>query len=249
MILKKIRNIIKWVVVLFFSTTILAVVAYRFIPVYLTPLMVIRCFQQVGDGESITLHHHWVSMDKISPHMPVAVMASEDQRFLLHHGFDYEAIEKAAMNNMKGKKKHGASTITQQTAKNVFLWPGRSWVRKGFEAYFTVLIEFRWSKQRIMEVYLNSIEMGDGIYGVEAVAQDNFDTTAAELSRSQCAQIAATLPNPRKFSSKNPSPYMLKRRNKIEQEMRFIPSFPKEGEDINPETSAGGVYRNYNKKK
>ena len=247
--MKILGKILRWVAIAFFGSTILAVVMLRFVPVYYTPLMFIRCFEQVGEGESIKLHHHWVSMDKISPHMPVAVMASEDQRFLLHHGFDYEAIEKAAMNNMKGKKKHGASTITQQTAKNVFLWPGRSWVRKGFEAYFTVLIEFMWSKQRIMEVYLNSIEMGDGIYGVEAVAQDNFDTTAAELSRSQCAQIAATLPNPRKFSSKNPSPYMLKRRNKIEQEMRFIPSFPKEGEDINPETSAGGVYRNYNKKK
>ena len=127
--------------------------------------MFIRCFQQIGEGKSIRMHHHWVPMSEISPHMPVAVMASEDQRFLLHHGFDYQAIEKAALHNLEGKKKHGASTISQQTAKNVFLWPGRSWVRKGFEAYFTVLIEFMWSKQRIMEVYLNSIEMGDGIYG------------------------------------------------------------------------------------
>ena len=131
MILNKIKNIVKWVVVLFFSTTILAVVAYRFIPVYVTPLMFIRCFQQVADGESITLHHHWVSMDKISPHMPVAVMASEDARFLKHHGFDFNAIESAAKNNARGGKVHGASTISQQTAKNVFLWPGRSWTRKG----------------------------------------------------------------------------------------------------------------------
>ena len=159
MILKKIKKILKWVVVLFFSTTILAVVAYRFIPVYITPLMVIRCFQQVAEGESVTLHHHWVSMDKISPHMPVAVMASEDSRFLKHHGFDFNAIENAARNNARGGQVHGASTISQQTAKNVFLWPGRSWTRKGFEAYFTFLIEMMWSKQRIMEVYLNSIEM------------------------------------------------------------------------------------------
>ena len=247
MVLKKVRNIIKWVVVLFFSTTILAVVAYRFIPVYLTPLMIIRCFQQVADGESITLHHHWVSMEKISPHMPVAVMASEDARFLKHHGFDFDAIEHAAKNNARGGKVHGASTISQQTAKNVFLWPGRSWIRKGFEAYFTVLIEFMWSKQRIMEVYLNSIEMGDGIYGIDAVAADNFSTTAADLSRSQCALVAATLPNPRKFDSANPTSYMLKRRRQIETQMRFMPSFPREGEDINPETSAGGVYRNYKK--
>ena len=181
--------------------------------------MFIRCFQQIGEGKSIRMHHHWVPMSEISPHMPVAVMASEDQRFLLHHGFDYQAIEKAALHNLEGKKKHGASTISQQTAKNVFLWPGRSWVRKGFEAYFTVLIEFMWSKQRIMEVYLNSIEMGDGIYGVDAVAADHFATDAADLSRSQCALIAATLPNPRKFSSKDPSAYMLKRRLQIEHEM------------------------------
>ena len=217
-------------------------------PVYYTPLMFIRCFQQIGEGKSIRMHHHWVPMSEISPHMPVAVMASEDQRFLLHHGFDYQAIEKAALHNLEGKKKHGASTISQQTAKNVFLWPGRSWVRKGFEAYFTVLIEFMWSKQRIMEVYLNSIEMGDGIYGVDAVAADHFATDAADLSHSQCALIAATLPNPRKFSSKDPSAYMLKRRSQIEHEMKFIPSFPREGEDFNPSTSAGGVYRNYKKK-
>lgn len=245
--IKLVSKILKWAAALFFSTTILAVVAYRFIPVWFTPLMFIRCAQQMAEGESVTLHHHWVPLDEMSRHMPVAVMASEDQRFLLHHGFDYQAIEKAALHNLEGKKKHGASTISQQTAKNVFLWPGRSWVRKGFEAYFTVLIEFMWSKQRIMEVYLNSIEMGDGIYGVDAVAADNFATDAADLSRSQCALIAATLPNPRKFSSKDPGPYMRKRRSQIEQQMKFIPSFPREGEDINPSTSAGGVYRNYKK--
>lgn len=243
-----ISKILKWVVVAFFGSTILVTVLYRFMPVYYTPLMFIRCFQQIGEGKSIRMHHHWVPMSEISPHMPVAVMASEDQRFLLHHGFDYQAIEKAALHNLEGKKKHGASTISQQTAKNVFLWPGRSWVRKGFEAYFTVLIEFMWSKQRIMEVYLNSIEMGDGIYGVDAVAADHFATDAADLSRSQCALIAATLPNPHKFSSKDPSAYMLKRRSQIEHEMKFIPSFPREGEDFNPSTSAGGVYRNYKKK-
>ncbi|HCD77094.1 MAG TPA: monofunctional biosynthetic peptidoglycan transglycosylase [Prevotella sp.] len=240
-------KVFKWVVAAFFGSTILVVVLYRFVPVYYTPLMFIRCFQQMGEGEPMKMHHHWVPMEEISPHMPVAVMASEDQRFLLHHGFDYKAIEKAAMHNLEGKKKHGASTISQQTAKNVFLWPGRSWVRKGFEAYFTVLIEFMWSKQRIMEVYLNSIEMGDGIYGVDAVATDNFSTDAANLSRAQCALIAATLPNPRKFSSKDPSAYMRKRQRQIEQQMRFIPSFPREGEDINPSTSSGGVYRNYKK--
>ena len=131
----------------------------------------------------------------------------------------------------KDKPKLGASTISQQTAKNVFLWPGRTWVRKGLEAYFTGLIEIMWSKQRIMEVYLNSIEMGDGIYGADAVAERHFGCTAKELSRSQCALIAATLPNPRRFSSASPSPYMIKRQYRIMREMKHIPRFPKEGED------------------
>ena len=158
----------------------------------------------------------------------MAVMASEDARFLQHHGFDYEAIEKAAKRNREHpeKQKLGASTISQQTAKNVFLWPGRSWVRKGFEVYFTTLIELLWSKQRIMEVYLNSIEMGDGIYGAQAVAEEHFDKDARDLTPSQCALIAATLPNPRKFSSKSPSSYMFKRQSRILREMKYVGEFP-----------------------
>lgn len=233
---KTVVKVIRWVVGLFFSSTILAVIAYRFLPVYVTPLMVIRSVQQVGEGRSVTWHHHWVSLNEISPHLPVAVMASEDARFLKHHGFDYGAIEKAARHNAHSKRKHGASTISQQTAKNVFLWPGRSWTRKGFEVYFTFLIELFWSKQRIMECYLNSIEMGDGIYGADAVAEYHFGCKASDLSRSQCALIAATLPNPRKFNSASPGPYMRKRQRAIEHEMRFIPSFPKEGQDIDKRT-------------
>ncbi|MCD8289926.1 MAG: monofunctional biosynthetic peptidoglycan transglycosylase [Prevotella sp.] len=235
---------IRWMVVVFFGSTILAVVALRFIPVYFTPLMFIRCVEQVKNGEHIKLHHSWVSLNKISQHMPVAVMASEDQRFLIHHGFDYKAIEKAAKHNKNSSKKLGASTISQQTAKNVFLWPGRSWLRKGLEAYFTVLIEFMWSKQRIMEVYLNSIEMGKGIYGVQAVAEDNFGKDAVDLFRSECALIAATLPNPLIYNSAAPSDYMLKRKRQIEQQMKFIPSFPMEGQDIDPNTTSGGIYKN-----
>lgn len=238
-----VSKIVKWALALFFSSTILAVVAYRFVPVYVTPLMVIRCFQQVSEGKSIKMKHHWVSLDNISPHLPVAVMASEDQRFILHHGFDFDAIEKAARRNRSGAgNKLGASTISQQTAKNVFLWPGRSWTRKGFEVYFTALIEILWGKHRVMEVYLNSIEMGEGIYGADAVAEQHFGKTANELSRSECALIAATLPNPRKFDSSNPSAYMRARRGKIEQQMKFIPSFPREGEDYDPNTTSGGVY-------
>ena len=225
---KLIKKFVKWIVVAFFASTILSVVLFRFLPVFVTPLMVIRCYEQLSEGKDLKLSHDWVSLDEISPSLPVAVMASEDARFLQHHGFDYEAIEKAAKRNREHpeKQKLGASTITQQTAKNVFLWPGRSWVRKGFEVYFTTLIELFWSKQRIMEVYLNSIEMGDGIYGAQAVAEEHFNKDARDLTRSQCALIAATLPNPRKFSSKSPSSYMLKRQSRILREMKFVGEFP-----------------------
>jgi monofunctional biosynthetic peptidoglycan transglycosylase len=225
---------LKWIVVAFFASTILSVVALRFFPVYFTPLMFIRCYEQVADGKDLKLSHHWVPLEKISPNLPRAVIASEDANFLKHHGFDYKAIEHAAKRNREHpeKRKLGASTISQQTAKNVFLWPGRSWVRKGFEVYFTFMIELMWSKQRIMEVYLNSIEMGDGIYGADAVAEEHFNTTAQNLSKAQCALIAATLPNPRKFSSLHPSAYMLKRQARILREMRYVPELPKEGEDV-----------------
>ena len=223
-LIQKIKQTIKWIVVAFFASTILSVVALRWLPVYFTPLMFIRLAQQVDEGKSMTLHHHWVPLDEISPSLPIAVMASEDARFLEHHGFDYKAIEHAAMRNMKHPEKQnlGASTISQQTAKDVFLWPGRSWVRKGFEVYFTFLIELMWSKERIMEVYLNSIEMGDGIYGADAVAEHHFNTTADKLTKAQCALIAVSLPNPLRFNSARPSGYMLKRQSRILREMRFV---------------------------
>lgn len=221
-------------VVAFFGTTILSVVLLRFIPVYFTPLMFIRLVQQEGRGEELRLHHRWVSLDKISPYLSQAVMASEDQRFLMHHGFDFQAIESAAKNNLKrnSKRKLGASTISQQTAKNVFLWPGRTWVRKGLEAYFTALIELMWSKQRIMEVYLNSIEMGNGIYGADAVAEWHFGCRASELTKEQCALIAATLPNPLKYDSSAPSQYIKKRKRRILREMKTVKMLPAEGEDV-----------------
>jgi monofunctional biosynthetic peptidoglycan transglycosylase len=225
---KLIKKTLKWIVVAFFASTILSVVVYRFLPVWVTPLMVIRCCQQVSEGRDLKWSHDWEPLENISPSLPVAVIASEDARFMEHHGFDYEAIEHAAKRNREHpeKRKLGASTISQQTAKNVFLWPGRSWTRKGFEVYFTTLIELLWSKQRIMEVYLNSIEMGEGIYGAQAVAEEHFGKDAKDLSRAQCALIAATLPNPRKFSSKSPSSYMLKRQARILKEMHYVKSFP-----------------------
>ena len=223
-ILTFIKKTLKWIVVAFFASTILSVVALRWVPVWFTPLMFIRLAQQSADDQPLTLHHHWVPLDEISPSLPVAVIASEDARFMEHNGFDYKAIEQAAIRNMKHpeKVKHGASTISQQTAKNVFLWPGRSWIRKGLEVYFTVLIEFMWSKERIMEVYLNSIEMGNGIYGASAVAEYHFNTTADQLSRQQCALIAVSLPNPRRMNSATPSSYMRRRQQRILREMRFV---------------------------
>ena len=223
---KKILRYIRNIVLFFFISTIAAVVIYRFMPVYITPLMVIRSVQQLFDGESPTWKHTWVPSDKISPNLPMAVIASEDNRFAEHNGFDFVEIEKAMKENEKRKRQRGASTISQQTAKNVFLWPQSSWVRKGFEVYFTALIELCWSKERIMEVYLNSIEMGKAIYGAQATAESKFKTTAAKLTAGQCALIAATLPNPIRFDSAHPSPYILRRQVQILKLMKLIPKFP-----------------------
>lgn len=223
-------KIILWAIGLFFVSSMLAVVLYRWVPVKVTPLMYIRSLQHPDDPTYADWQHRWVPLDSISPYMPVAVMASEDQRFLSHNGFDLKAIEQARREYERGGRRRGASTISQQTAKNVFLWPRSSWIRKGLEAYFTFLIELVWPKERIMEVYLNSIEMGPGIYGVEAVAQANFGCSAAALSRSDCALIAATLPNPLRFSSRTPSAYMLKRQNQIKREMKHIDFLPRTAE-------------------
>lgn len=227
-IFNRLKKFLKWVVVAFFASTILSVVALRFVPVYFTPLMFIRLGEQIAKGEEMKMRHRWVPLNEIAPELPLAVISSEDARFMEHHGFDFNAIEKAAKRNrQKNKRKLGASTISQQTAKNVFLWPGRTWVRKGFEVYFTALIEMMWSKERIMEVYLNSIEMGDGIYGADAVAEWHFHCRAKDLSKGECALIAASLPNPRKYDSAHPSSYMQKRKARIMRDMKFV-KFTKE---------------------
>lgn len=222
MLLRRLGKILKGLIIIFFITSITSVIVFRFVPVPITPLMVIRMHEQKQAGMKPKLHHHWVSDDKISSNLKRAVIASEDQRFFEHRGFDLQQIEKATKENVRRRRPRGASTISQQTAKNVFLWPQSSWVRKGLEVYFTVLIETFWSKDRILEVYLNSIEMGKGIYGAQAVAKDNFHTTAAKLTRSQAALIAATLPNPIRFSSKHPSGYIWSRQREILEQMRYI---------------------------
>lgn len=206
---------IVWFVILSFSIVLL----FKWVPVPITPLMVIRYFKI--DGPKI-LKHDWVSIAEISKNLQRAVICSEDQNFLNHNGFDYEAIKKAFKNNNNGSSIKGASTISQQTAKNVFLWPQRSWLRKGLEVYFTLLIELCWSKERIMEVYLNSIEMGTGIYGAESASQYWFKKPAIKLSKQEGAAIAAILPNPLKYIANPATPYIESRKVWIIRQMGYF---------------------------
>lgn len=211
-------------IVFYFISSLFFVGLYKFVNPPVTPLMIIRVMEQSWNGQHVQMEKSWKSLEEISPNLVQAVVASEDNLFLQHKGFDFESIEKARTYNLKkqGKKVRGASTISQQTAKNVFLWPQRSWVRKGLEAYFTLLIEFVWGKKRIMEVYLNVIETGKGIYGAEAIAQEAFGKSAARLSRSEAALIAAILPNPVKWNVKSPTPYIQSRQQWILWNMNNI---------------------------
>lgn len=226
--MKKITRWLRYILIFFFTSTILSVVILKYIPVYVTPLMLIRALEQMADGESPTINHYWVPLERISHNLPQAVMASEDNLFLKHNGFDLEQIQKAQIEAQQGKRQRGASTISQQTARNVFLWQKRSWLRKGLEAYFTFLIEKIWGKERIMEVYLNSIEMGKGIYGADAVARINFKTSPDHLTREQCAYIAVSLPNPLQRDSAHPSAKMRKMHNTVLKRMKQIDTFPKD---------------------
>jgi monofunctional biosynthetic peptidoglycan transglycosylase len=183
----------------FFSLSLFFVVLYKFIPVPFTPLMAIRAIENNKADKTNHFSHEWRSIKNLSQNLQKAVISSEDGQFLNHNGFDFDAMYKAYKNNNRGNKIKGGSTISQQTAKNVFLWQGRSYFRKALEAYFTILIELIWGKERIMEVYLNSIEMGNGIYGAEAATQFWYGKNASRLTKNEAAGIAAILPNPRKF--------------------------------------------------
>jgi len=206
----------------FFVVTIAWVLIYRIVPVPVTMTMIANSISNIGSDDPVRWKKDWVSLDKISNSMQMAVVASEDQKFAAHNGFDLEAIKKAFKHNEKGRSIKGGSTISQQTAKNAFLWQGRSWIRKGLEAYFTVLIELLWGKQRIMEVYLNVAEMGNGIYGAQAAAQEFFNKDAARLNDSEAALLAAVLPSPKRYSAKNPGPYVRKRQQWIKRQMRNL---------------------------
>ncbi len=221
-VLKLIKRIVLW----FFILSIGLVILFKFVPVPVTFLMLQRCIEQKADGKEMKLSKEWVDADEISPYLQLAVVCCEDQNYLKHNGFSYEAIRKALKFNEEMEKKgsskrKGASTISQQTAKNVFLWPGRSWIRKGFEVYFTFLIETIWSKERIMEVYLNVIEFGDGVYGAEAAAQEYLHKSAKNLTAQEAALMAVVLPNPLKFSIAKPTAYTLGRKKWCVQQMRY----------------------------
>lgn len=223
--MKKILSRIKkicWKLILWFAAvSIASVILFRWVPVFITPLMLIRCVEQKMEGKEMKLSKTWKPLTEISLDLQLAVVCSEDQNFLKHNGFDFDEIKKALENNRKGKRKRGASTISQQVAKNVFLWDGRNWIRKGFEVYFTFLVETFWSKQRIMEVYLNVIEMGDGIYGAEAASHEYFNTTALKISKRQAACIAVILPSPLKYKAKKPSAFLESRINWTLRQMQL----------------------------
>jgi len=206
----------------FFGSSIFFVVVFKFVPVPFTPLMLIRTIENKSAGKENYFSHDWEPIENISNNLQKAVIASEDGTFLTHNGFDFTAMQKAYKNNERGRRIKGGSTISQQTAKNVFLWQGRSYLRKGLEAYFTVLIELIWGKERIMEVYLNSIEMGNGIYGAQAATQHWYRKDAKSLTKTQAAGIAAILPNPRKYSATSSSSYINNRKAKIVRIMGHI---------------------------
>ncbi|HOZ75691.1 MAG TPA: monofunctional biosynthetic peptidoglycan transglycosylase [Flavobacterium sp.] len=215
---KRIQKIWRWIkkaMLWFLAVSVVLVIFFKWVPIPWTPLMATRAVENAIDGNDMVCSHDWVPLEEISPNLQKAVIASEDANFLTHYGFDFDAIQKAMKSNEKGRKLRGGSTISQQTAKNVFLWQGRSYLRKGLEAYFTVLIELIWGKERIMEVYLNSIEMGDGVYGAQEASRYWYRKDAVNLTKMEAAGIAAILPNPRKFTATNSSAKINRKKSRI----------------------------------
>lgn len=223
-----------WAPVLAVIASVLQVAILRFVDPPVSAFMIARQFEAWDEGDrGFRVAYDWRDADEISPNLPLALVAAEDQRFPEHEGFDFEAIEKARKNNAKGRKIRGASTISQQLAKNLFLWRGTGWtrwMRKGLEVWYTVLIETLWPKERILEVYANVIEYGDGVYGAQAAARTYFRKDAAKLTAAESARMAAVLPNPRKYSVAKPGPYVQRRARAIERQMRYLggPAYLKE---------------------
>jgi len=220
--LRKTKKIVLFAVAGFFSASLLGVILYRWLPVYVTPLMVLRTLDYAIEGKWVPIQKDWVPLEQISPNLLKAVIASEDPKFLSHNGFDFEAIARAIDANKKRRIKMGASTISQQTAKNVFLYPSRTYWRKGLEAYFTLLMETLWNKKRILEVYVNVIELGPGIYGAEAAARYYWKKPATKLNLDEAQLFAAILPNPRRWNPKRPTNFVLRRRNFIRRNLVLL---------------------------
>jgi monofunctional biosynthetic peptidoglycan transglycosylase len=215
---------VRLAVVFFVVSTVSVVLVYRFVPPPATPLMLLRLGDQIAEGKALKLYKDWRSLEEISPYLTAAVVVAEDQRFYDHHGFDFGAIQNALRRNERARARGrtrvvGASTISQQTAKNLFLWPARSWARKGLEVYFTVLIETLWPKRRILEMYLNVAEMGPGIYGAQAASRHWFGRDARRLTRPQAARLASILPKPRSWSPVYPPRRVARREAWILQQL------------------------------
>lgn len=216
-------RLLLWVPVLLLVSSVLQVMVLRFVDPPISTVMILRQLEAWGEGDwKFRLHYQWRDLDQMAASVPISLVAAEDQRFPEHHGFDLKAIEKARKHNADGKRLRGASTISQQTAKNVFLWQGRSWLRKGLEAWYTLLIELIWPKQRILEVYANVAEFGDGIYGVQAAAQRYWGKDAARLSPAESARLAAVLPAPRRYNAAQPGPYVQRRATWIQRQARQL---------------------------
>ena len=223
--MKRLRRIllVLLIIALGFGTLSVAVtILFRFAAPPASALMIERRIDSLRSEREYSSHYQWVDFDRIAPSMAVAVVAAEDQNFSSHHGFDWDAIQRAMDYDENGNRLRGASTLTQQTAKNLFLWPDRNWLRKGFEAYFTVLLEALWGKRRILETYLNIVEFGEGIYGVEAASQRYFHKSAVRLTPEDAALLAAVLPNPHRLKANAPTAYVRERQQWILRQMRQL---------------------------
>jgi monofunctional glycosyltransferase len=218
---KKVYRFLWKAALVFFIASVVSVILFRWIPVPVTPLMIKRCVQQGISGKELRLYKDWVPLEDISHHLQLAVVVCEDQYYLNHYGVDIDALKKAFKSNKKGRRLRGGSTISQQTAKNVFLWDGRNYIRKGLELYFTLLIETFWDKERILEVYLNIIELGNGVYGAEAAAQHYYHKSAKKLTKREAASIAVILPSPLKYKPVNGGPFVQNRINWTLNQMRM----------------------------
>jgi monofunctional biosynthetic peptidoglycan transglycosylase len=217
------RWLFLWLPLCFVLFTVSQVLVMRWVPPVGSAFMLDRRIEALLERDwSFPIRYQWKHASAISPNLPIALVAAEDQNFPNHHGFDFKAIDKAIASNKRGRKIRGASTISQQLAKNLFLWSGRSYLRKGLEAWYTVLIEVLWPKSRIIEVYANVVEFGDGIYGAEAAAQAFFDKPASRLTATESARLAAVLPSPRRYNAARPGPYVQRRTRWIERQVRHL---------------------------